>query len=330
MTPVKYDLPLAYKGEDYGPIILYPKDENGNYLNLNGRDVIVNVKNKKNCTEILSWSTQYNTVEIRDLIIDAEESIIGAELVLKKVDGSKMQMPCGSYSYEIKIVSGNCFSTYFKGKLNVAEKITQTPDCQPTPTPGPTVTPCPGGICPTLTPPPTPGPTPLPTPAPTNPPPPTPFYIFYAAISREGAEDDFVFHTYDSTTFRYNSGSGTQTESFTQYINRRISSLDRITPYYYNPFSNENKDIIYDLTWLQKPGQTSNNILAFFLIPAAYGSLLEVTDDNIVVSVIPENGRFENLQGYFYIDGVIYKLYQAWGPQTENVTTSTKLHKFIN
>ncbi len=331
MTPTNYDLPLAYRGENYGPITLYPIDHNGNYLNLNGRNVIVNVKKKKNCKEVLSWSTQYNTVEIRDLIIDEEESIVGAELVLKQVDGSRMQIPCGSYVYDVKIVSGNCLSTYFKGKLNVAEKITPTLDnCQLTPTPGPTVTPCPGGICPTSTPVPTPGPTPLPTPTPTDAPLPTPFYIFYAPISREGAEDDFVAHTYESTTFRYNSGAGTQTEPFTQYINRRISSLDRITPYYYNPFSNENKDIIYDLTWLQKPGQTSNNILAFFLIPAVYGSLLEVTDDNIVVSVIPENGRFENLQGYFYIDAVIYKLYQVWGPQTEGVTTSTKLHKFTN
>lgn len=336
-VPINYDLPLAYMGENYGPVTLYPKDKNGNYLNLYGRNIIVNVKKKKNCTEVLSWSTEHNTVEVRDLIIDEEESIIGAELVLKQVDGSRMQIPCGSYVYDVKIVSGNCLSTYFKGKFNVAEKITPTLDnCQPTPTPTPTATPCPNGICPTHTPTPTvgptptPGPSPTPSPTPTQTPLPTPFYIFYAPISREGAEDDFVAHTYDSTTFRYNSGAGTQTENFTQYISRRINSLDRITSYYYNPFSNGYKDTIYELNWLQKAGQTSNNILAFFLIPAAYGTLLEVTDDNIVVPVIPENGRFENSQGYFYISGVIYKLYQAWGPQTEGTTTSTKLHKFIN
>jgi len=343
MLPIDYDLPLAYKGYNYGPIVLRPKDSDGNYLNLYGYDVNVYVKNKKNCRTILTWSSQENSIEIRDLI--AESLWAGAELVLKEVDSSKMQMPCGSYSYEITISNGDCILTYYKGSLTVSKyKITVT-ECEPintsvpepTPPPGMTPTPRPTSTPrPTRTPTPVPGPSPTPTPTLAATPTPTPtalplpFYILYAAISKDGAPEDFVYHTYSSTAFRYDSGSGTQTESFSAYFARRVALLDRITPYYYDPFSSENKNIVYDLTWLQKDGQTSTNILAFFAIPATYGSLLEITDDNIIVSVIPEGGRFENAQGYFDYGGVIYKLYQAWNPQTAGTTILTKLSKFIN
>lgn len=322
MIPINYDLPLAYRGDNYGPITLHPKDSNGNYLNLSGRAVNAHIKNKKNCATVLSWSTSNDTIRIDNFI--SEDLSTGSLLVLKEIDGCKMQIPHGSYVYDVEVSSENNISTYYKGNFYISGDITQAARCIPTQTPTPTSTPTP-------TPTSTPTPTPTLTHTATEPPPlATPFYTFYAPISREGAEDDFIAHTYDSTTFRYNSGAGTQTVSFTDYITNRISSYDRITAYYYNPFAPENKDIIYELNWLQKPGQTSNNILAFFLIPASYGSLLEVADDNNAVSVIPPYGRFENSQGYFNYSGVTYKLYQAWDPQTEGVTASTKFHKFIN
>lgn len=127
MIPADYNLPTAYRGDSYGPIVLYPKDSNGQYLNLYGSNVDVHVKNKKNCATVLSWSSDNNTVEIADLISGGLWS--GAKLILKEVDGCDMQMPPNSYLYDIQISNGVKSSTYYKGSFFVSGDVTQVINC---------------------------------------------------------------------------------------------------------------------------------------------------------------------------------------------------------
>jgi hypothetical protein len=127
MIPTNYDLPTAYRGDSYGPIILYPKDSNGQYLNLYNSDINVHVKNKKNCATVLTWSTENNTIHVQDLISGGLWS--GAKLILAEIDGCEMQMPSNSYLYDIQISRGIKAQTFYRGGFFVSGDITQVIEC---------------------------------------------------------------------------------------------------------------------------------------------------------------------------------------------------------
>jgi hypothetical protein len=127
MTPIDYNLPTAYRGDNYGPFAFLPLDISGNYINLYGADINVHVKNKKNCATILSWSTDNGSIKIKDLISGGLWS--GAQFVLDEVVGCDMQMPPNSYIYDVQIYKSKNTSTYFKGTMSVSGDVTRVVDC---------------------------------------------------------------------------------------------------------------------------------------------------------------------------------------------------------
>ncbi len=119
MIPAIYDLPDAYRGDDYGPILLKIKDANGNYIPFIGSQINLHVKNKKNCAVVLSWSTLDGTIDRPD----------DFSIVLKQKIGCRMGMPPGKYSYDLQILDSKKTTSYLRGTLSVTGDVTDIVFC---------------------------------------------------------------------------------------------------------------------------------------------------------------------------------------------------------
>jgi hypothetical protein len=119
MIPATYNLPDAYRGDSYGPVLLRVKDSEGNYINFAGSQINLHVKNKKNCAVVLSWSTSDGTIEMPD----------DFSIILKEKIGCKMGMPPGVYVYDLQILMNKVMRSYLKGTLSVVGDITDIVFC---------------------------------------------------------------------------------------------------------------------------------------------------------------------------------------------------------
>lgn len=120
MIPASYNLPDAYRGDSYGPILLRVKDADGNYISFPGSNATVHVKNKKNCAIILSWSSSGGTIEHPD----------DFSMVLKEKIGCEMGMPQGIYDYDVQVLTGRIMRTYLRGTISVIGDVTDVPFCE--------------------------------------------------------------------------------------------------------------------------------------------------------------------------------------------------------
>jgi len=119
MIPAVYNLPDAYRGDNYGPISLRIKDSSGAYLDFSSSQVNLHVKNKKNCAIILSWSTSDGTITIPN----------DTTLILNEVISCKMGMPKGIYNYDIQILKDKKITSYLMGTLSVTGDVTRLVFC---------------------------------------------------------------------------------------------------------------------------------------------------------------------------------------------------------
>jgi hypothetical protein len=119
MIPATYNLPDAYRGDSYGPVLLRVKDSEGNYISFVGGEINLHVKNKKNCAVVLSWSTSDGTVETPD----------DYSIILKEKIGCRMGMPPGVYVYDLQILINKVMKSYLKGSLSVVGDITDIVFC---------------------------------------------------------------------------------------------------------------------------------------------------------------------------------------------------------
>jgi hypothetical protein len=119
MIPAIYNLPDAYRGDDYGPILLKVKDSNGDYIPFIGSEINLHVKNKKNCAIVLSWSTSDGTIDRPDDV----------SIILKQKIGCKMGMPPGVYNYDLQILDVKKTVSYLRGTLSVTGDITDIVFC---------------------------------------------------------------------------------------------------------------------------------------------------------------------------------------------------------
>ena len=114
MTPANYNLPDAYRGDSYGPISLKIKDQANNYIDFTSvLRIESHVKNKKNYTNVLKWSTADGTISIQ-----------GESIILMEVPGDKMKMPAGSYDYDLQVIDAYSSRTYLKGFILIEGDIT--------------------------------------------------------------------------------------------------------------------------------------------------------------------------------------------------------------
>jgi hypothetical protein len=119
MIAATYNLPDAYRGDNYGPISLRIKDSSGNYLDLSGSEVNLHVKNKKNCAIVLSWSSSNGTVDILN----------NDTIILKEVVSCRMRMPQGIYNYDLQILKDKKIVSYLRGILSVTGDVTGLAFC---------------------------------------------------------------------------------------------------------------------------------------------------------------------------------------------------------
>ena len=122
-APATYNLPDAYRGDNYGPITLRVMGSNNAYIDFRGKIVNLIVRNRKNYANVLNWSTENNSVEL------TADSII-----LKERAGYDMAIPPDIYDYELRVISGDESKTYLKGSISVIGDHTYI-DISGTPTP---------------------------------------------------------------------------------------------------------------------------------------------------------------------------------------------------
>ena len=119
MIPATYNLPDAYRGDSYGPILLRVKDSQGEYINFAGGQINLHVKNKKNCAIVLSWSTSDGSIEMAD----------DYSIILKEKLACRMAMPPGLYPYDMQILTNKTMRSYLKGTISVIGDITDVVFC---------------------------------------------------------------------------------------------------------------------------------------------------------------------------------------------------------
>ncbi len=112
MIPAAYNFPTGYRGDSYGPMSFYFNDLSGNAISLDGASGKVEVKNRKHNCPVLSWISEDNTFQIS-----------GNHVFLDKKSGQYMEIPAGSYVYDMQLVQSGTTKTYISGSLDILNDI---------------------------------------------------------------------------------------------------------------------------------------------------------------------------------------------------------------
>jgi len=113
MIPATYNLPDAYRGDTYGPIVFYFNDVSGSGINLDGGLGNCQVRDKLTKCVAVSWDSADSTMLIS-----------GNQVVFNAVSGQSMMMPPRVYDYDFQINASGVNNTYLRGELTVIENIT--------------------------------------------------------------------------------------------------------------------------------------------------------------------------------------------------------------
>jgi hypothetical protein len=112
MIPATYNLPDAYAGDTYGPLVFYFNDVSGNAIPLDGTIGSCQVKDKITKCTAINWNSN-----------DSSISISGNQVVFNAVSGSLMDIPPQTYEYDFQINSSGLIRTYIRGDLTVVSQI---------------------------------------------------------------------------------------------------------------------------------------------------------------------------------------------------------------
>jgi hypothetical protein len=113
MIPAIYNLPDAYRGDSYGPIIFKFTDVSGSGIPLNGVRASVQFRNKRTNEVVAAWDTIDNTM-----------SISGNAVTMLPKPGEQMEINASTYGYDLQLMSGNVVRTYVRGDVSVYQDIT--------------------------------------------------------------------------------------------------------------------------------------------------------------------------------------------------------------
>jgi hypothetical protein len=115
MIPTSYNLPDAYRGDSYGPIIFNFTDINGSGINLSGVSACLQAKDPADLsTPVIQWSTS-----------DGSINISGNQVTLNALSGTFLQVPAMTYNYDLQIISGGVTETFINGTWNIYQDVTQ-------------------------------------------------------------------------------------------------------------------------------------------------------------------------------------------------------------
>lgn len=114
MIPTIYNLPDAYRGDTYGPLLFTFNDVTGGAVNLDGASVACQVRCKKTGDLFIEWLSSDGTAEIN-----------GNKLLLMGVSGEYMKIPATTYEHDMQIAhTGGNIKTYIRGDLKVLQDVT--------------------------------------------------------------------------------------------------------------------------------------------------------------------------------------------------------------
>lgn len=113
MIPASYNLPDAYRGDSYGPLVFYFNDASGNAISLQDGSGALQVKNKRSDCVQLEWNSSDSSIQIS-----------GNQLVLTAKSGSQMLIPANTYQYDLQVYQSGVTTTYIKGDFTIYQDIT--------------------------------------------------------------------------------------------------------------------------------------------------------------------------------------------------------------
>jgi hypothetical protein len=116
MLPAETNLPSAYRGDSYGPIIFKFYDLNNDPMNVTNADVecqVGNISEVRDREIVLSWPSTTHGI-----------SLSSNEITLEVVPPSAMKMSPGIYFYDLQVTLGGYTRTYLRGNLTVVDEVT--------------------------------------------------------------------------------------------------------------------------------------------------------------------------------------------------------------
>lgn len=114
MIPTYYNLPDAYRDDDYGPISLRVRN-GAYYVDFSSSTKIdLEVRNPKNRSIVVKWSNADGTAYVYN----------DTQIVLSKKYGNEMLMPPGEYDYDLQVKINDSSTTYLRGKFKVLQDVT--------------------------------------------------------------------------------------------------------------------------------------------------------------------------------------------------------------
>lgn len=114
MIPTAYNLPDAYRGDTFDPIVfVFTNQNDGSPINLSGALAVAQVRSAKNNSLIFQWSTQDNSI-----------SILNNMVTFNSVNGDRMKIPAGTHNYDLQINLSGLNETYINGTWTIIKDIT--------------------------------------------------------------------------------------------------------------------------------------------------------------------------------------------------------------
>jgi len=113
MIPAIYNLPDAYRGDSYGPIVFKFTDASGAPIPLSGVRASIQFRNKKTNEVVAAWDSDEGTI-----------GVSGNVITMMQKPGIDMEINPLTYGYDLQLMSGNFVKTYVRGDVKVYQDVT--------------------------------------------------------------------------------------------------------------------------------------------------------------------------------------------------------------
>ena len=113
MIPAIYNLPDAYRGDSYGPIVFTFTDASGAPIQLSGVRASLQFRNKKTNEVVVAWDSDEGSM-----------GVSGNEVTMKKKPGIGIEINALTYGEALQLMSGNFVKTYVRGDVKVYQDVT--------------------------------------------------------------------------------------------------------------------------------------------------------------------------------------------------------------
>lgn len=113
MIPATYNLPDAYRGDSYGPMIFTFTDGSGIPISLSGMRASLQFRNKRTNEIAVEWDSD-----------DGSMTVSGNTVTMNTKPGIEMEINPLTYGYDLQLMSGDFVKTYVRGDVTVYQDVT--------------------------------------------------------------------------------------------------------------------------------------------------------------------------------------------------------------